>query len=915
VLAHPFIAQAELEPPRGPEESMVVDLGLTPTPVEHDGAQILELPGGSIEVDFGGPESVVPAGAGALYEHAQNLAEGIAESESNRIAQEVCDAVTADLESRKEWKQRIADGLEILGIREPTTDLGVFAIAKKINHPVVAEAAVQFQARAIAELIPSAGPAKGVVMGERTKQLEEQAMRVEGYQNWQLMVDDKGFFPDFDQMLFMLGLEGSEFRKAFRDPIEERNKTRWVRAEDFVVPYSATSLETAPRYTEIIHESQNDVRKKQAVGFYRDVELGAPATADAEAGDELRQTNEALDGNTGSGQRPEDAEHTIYECHIDLVVVGDEDCNEDGEPTGIARPYIATVDKDTQTLLALRRNWRETDLRKLRRQWYTHYKYLPGTGFYGFGLLHLIGGLGNAATGVLRAILVTGALAGAGGGFKTKDAKIPGSVMIEPGVYKDIDHTYDELQKAFWQPDFKEPPQALFNVLGHLVDATQRFATTNEALVGDAPNTGPVGTTVALIEQGSKVFSAVHKRCHYALGIELQILAELNGEHIPEEGYPYTVPGESRQIFRTDFDDRVDVVPVSDPNIYSTTQRVAIAQARLDLANQAPDLFDRRAAFKNMLVALRDPDVEGAMVDHTKINRCDPVTENALALVGIPIRVFVDQEDEAHLQVHGAWMQQAQAKGAATPQALAVMQAHMAEHYASHWRKTMAAMIGMPLGEMNLQAKPGEPVVPQLPPQLENEIAKRAAQALAQKQQQSEANAPKDPKAIEAEAKAATIARESEERMQREKAEAQHKADVREAAAKHDADLKRWQAEQEEQRRRWQEEQQRTADAKRRDLEALGGDTAQLEKAGALHSQLLAGQQAVVEATRQQQAEQARALEVIAQAVRTMAEMQKMMHASMQAMVQASMVPRETELIFDDKGNPIGSRSKPAQRG
>lgn len=777
--------------------ALAVDLGTEAPTQTAGGVTITHLPNGTIAIDFGGGSRGLERPTEDADDHDVNLAEFLDEKECARIGREVVEGVEADLRSRAEWQRRLADGLELLGVREPTANLGVFAIAKKINHPVIAEAAVQFQARAIAELFPSAGPAKAVALGDKTKELEAQAERVADYLNYQLVFEDRAYFDDFDQMLFMLALEGSQFKKAYRDPVARKNRVRWVRVENFVVPYAATSLSTASRYAEIIYESANTVRKKQVAGDYRDVELGPPSVVQGGGIDQdLRDAADDLEGRSNDSVRPEDAEYMMYEAHLELDVEGFEHAGEDGQPTGVMLPYVATVERDTNMLLSLRRNWKRGDPTFAKRIWYTHYKYLPGPGFYGLGLLHILGGLGAAATGVLRSILVSGAFAGAGGGFKTKEARMAGAVTIEPGVFKETDCSYDDLKKGFWQPDFKGPDTALFSTLGHLLEAAQRFASTTENQVGDAKNTGPVGTTVALIEQGAKVFSGIHKRCHAALGWELTILAQLNGEYLPDDeaGYPYHLPGASRTVFARDFDDRVDVAPVSDPNIFSSTQRVAIAQSTLDLSTNAPDLFDRREANRRMLEALRVSDIDRLMPDKSIVPRADAVTENGLCIVGAPIKVFMDQDDEAHNIVHGQWIEQAKAQGLPS-QVIAVMQSHMAEHESNRYRKSVAAMAGTPIVPMNLSASGGQSVVPDLPPEAEAAITRQAAQAVAARKQQ-EQQQQKDPAVVEVEGRL-QLAREKqagELDLKRSKEAALMK--IAEAKAKHALDLASFTAEQ-----------------------------------------------------------------------------------------------------------------------
>lgn len=724
-----------------------------------DGVLIQQMPDGSVMVDLdggAGGDMQAPEGCpwGSPDEHDANLACFMDETDLNAIAQEIIEAVDADLESRQEWYERIARGLELLGIKEqPDAKLGVFKIAKNISHPLIAEAAVQFQARAVAELFPAKGPVKALVLGEKTRKVEEQSERVEDFMNYQLTIEDRTYFEESDQLMFMLSLEGSQFRKGFKDPINGKNRLRWVRAEDFVVPYNTTSLESAPRYTHRITETQNDAKKKMRSWYYRQTELPQPtgmgAADSATAGENaLAEKKDELEGKSAPSNREEDAMHLFEECHIDYDLPGFEDVDDNGEKTGVALPYIITVERESQKVVAIYRNWREIDPLKEKRIWFSHYKYLPGTGFYGFGLLHVIGGLGAGATAILRAISVGAAFAGAQGGFKTKEAKIGSDVTLEPGKYKDTEHTYEELQKLFYTPSFKEPPEALFKVLGLITEAGQRFASTTESMVGDAKNTGPVGTTVALIEQGSKVFSGIHKRCHFAQAVEFKILSDLNGENLPDEGYPYAVPGASKSVFAEDFSDHVDVIPVSDPNVFSSTQRIAIAQAGVEMANAAPDLFDRREAYRRMAEALRFGDVDTLMPDKTKVRRADPVTENAMLLMGEQIKVFPDQNHDAHIAVHMGELQMLAARGSPSlqmiqPQALS----HIAEHEAYALRlKMMQAMQVRNLpaleGGDEQQADIGQM---QLPPEMENAIAVRAAQVtqamleqLAQARQQAE---------------------------------------------------------------------------------------------------------------------------------------------------------------------------------
>lgn len=718
---YPFVR----EPYAEEASETVIDIAEPGMPMVMDGVRITEAED-VVEVDFnpGGEDLPREPSEAGFYD---NLAEYLPEVELQRIGQLVCDGVKADLRSRSEWLERFRKGMELLGTVEPKANLGVLKHAKEVNHPVIAEALVQYQARAVAEAFPPDGPVKAIVLGKKIPEREAQADRVQGYMNYQLLVEDRAYFAEADQGFFLLGLEGSVFKKVCRDELAQRNVSRLVMARDFVVPYSATSLETTPRYTHILPYSQNDVRKLQEAGFYRRCTLDLPTGEPDEGRDAAIEAQDELEGKAATNEIQEDLEHQIYEQKVDLDIPRFEDVNQWGEKTGIGLPYIVHVDRDSQKVLAIYRNWKEEDALRRNRVRFAQYKYLPGPGFYGFGLVHMLGGLGAAATGILRLLLVTAAFAGAGGGVKTKEGgKLSGSLELEPGVFKDhTDASFDDLKKAFWQPDFKQPPEALFRVLGLLVEAGQRFASTTEAMVGDSPTTGPVGTMVAVIEQGSKVFSGIHKRSHMAAGDEYRMLAELDGEYLPAEGYPYDVPGETRQVFREDFDDRVDVVPVSDPNIFSATQRIAVAQSLLQMAKEYPDEVSRTEAVKRMVQALRVPDSQTLLI-RKDVPRADPVSENALLLIAKPVRAYPDQDHASHMQVVGALMQDEK-----VPEHVkAAAAAHYAEHQALQWMAEASQAMGMPMLPLAIGAAPGEPMTAAMPAQMERMVSSRAAQAI-----------------------------------------------------------------------------------------------------------------------------------------------------------------------------------------
>lgn len=729
--AHSFIPGEESTIER-PADDITVEMD-GEAPLNADGALITMLGDGGIEVDFD-PETAVNVTEEDASDHYVNIAKFLSPSQRMSIAQDVIEMVDADITSRQPWYERIARGLDVLGVRDEKNVAGPFNGASTVVHPLIAEGCVQFQARAFAELFPATGPAKAVVLGERTKEREEQRDRVANYLNYQSTTQDKSYYPESDMLLWMIAYEGSVFRKSYNDPLTGMNVRRIVRAEHFVVPYSATTLETAPRYTHIIPYSQNEMRKLQKSGFFLDIPLGTPAARnEGGSNNAVDDAKAEAEGKVDPDTRPEDRDHTAYEMTVEYDIPGFEDKDEAGNPTGIALPYVITVERDTSDVLAIRRAWKASDPLRLRRTVFTHYAMIRGDGFYGYGYIHLAGGLGRAATGVLRAILDNAAFAALQGGFKSKDAKLPSDVTLEPGKWKDTDLSAEELTKAFFTPPFKDVPAALFSVLEYLGNKGERLLSTTENTVGDASNTGPVGTTVALIEQGSKIQTGVHKRLHQALGEELKLLADLNGEYLPGEGYPYDVEGESREVFKTDFDERVDVQPVSDPNIFSQTQRIAIAQTELDLAMKFPGEMDVRVAIKRMLTAVRSEDVDELLPEKREIERADPVTENALAIVGKPVKVFLDQMHDAHIQVHMGELQQAVMNKVPYLENLQrTLLPHIAEHAAMSMRLKFAQQLGVPLPPMNLDAKPEEPMIMQMPPQVENAVAMKAAQIMQQ---------------------------------------------------------------------------------------------------------------------------------------------------------------------------------------
>lgn len=642
-----------------------------------------------------------------------NLADHVPKAELDTIAAKIIEWADVDEQSRLKWVERIKEGAKLLGLEELSDDDGVLPGASKLTHPMIAEVAVQFQARAIEEMFPSGGPVSTIVLGTETEEKRDQGDRVQNYLNYHLTERDEGYFDDLDQMLFLEPCHGSIFRKTYRDPIDGLVKSRFVTADNFLVPYSARSLADAPRYTHRFNMGANNLKRAMANGAYRTVELTEIAVTTPTA---MQEVLDKADDKAASVVIEDNEDHELLECHCDFEI------SIDKSKAKFDLPYIITIDKSSQEVLSIRRNWKESDARFKKRIWFSHFKYLPGLGFYGFGLLHIIGVLAKACGGTLRALLDAAAMSNFQGGFKSKDCRLSGDVTIEPGKWKDTDMTSEELRASFYTPEFGEPSPTLFKLLDYMVSDGRRFASVVDAMVGDSPVTGPVGTTIAQIEQGSKVFSGVHKRNHKSQRDEFRQMVQLHSETM-EPVYPYEMQGVSRQIFRMDFDDRIDVVPVSDPSIYSSSQRIALAQGSLQLVESAPDIYDKDArvlAHKRLLKAMKVPMPE-EFFPRDK-HRCDPVTENQLILTGKPVTAFPEQDHRAHMQVHMQFM-----SGIPDPallqQVTPVMQAHMAEHYAYQYRNEV--MQRVPIDPINLDKPPQEMSV-----EMESLVAKAVANTM-----------------------------------------------------------------------------------------------------------------------------------------------------------------------------------------
>ena len=626
-----------------------------------------------------------------------NLAEEIDARELSAKGAELVSYYENDEAARDEWKTRYKAGLKTLdpdgGLDEGEDERATRGLSIVV-HPLIAEAATQFNAKAIAELYPSGGPIKSVIIGQPDEEIEEQGRRVREFMNYQITEEMPEYFPDLDQMLFHLPLVGQTFKKVWWDVNLDRQCSQFVKAEDFCVAPESKDLYTSPRYTHLIRMPKNEYNRYVQNGYY--LQTSDAGSDDVDPADSVIGEIEGVDEYDDSN----DDIITLLEMHVyDLFdgIDGEEMDEEDEDDNAVALPYVITIDYDNQKIVSVRRNWREDDEMKKRRDWFVSYKFLPGLGFYGFGLYHMIGGLGKAATGSLRALLDSAAFSNMQGGFKLRGRVTGGDVQVNPGEFVDLDSTVDDVNKAIMPLPFKEPSGSLFNLLGFMVEAGQRFASTADLNVGDVNPNAPVGSTVALIEQGSKAFSAIHKRLHYSQGQEFKMLAALNAENLPEE-FTFSRAGAAETIYAADFDDRIDIVPVSDPNIFSTAQRIAQAQAVLQMAQAAPQLHDMYEAYKRMYEAIRIQNIDEILKKPEEAVQMDCIDENMSVMYGKPIRAFIEQDHEAHIAVHMQFLQDpslAGNPGAKTMQPILI--AHIAEHIALLYRLRMQASVAMPL--------------------------------------------------------------------------------------------------------------------------------------------------------------------------------------------------------------------------
>jgi hypothetical protein len=582
-------------------------------------------------------------------DHFQNLAEIMDDQDLDELGTSLFDKYTDYKESRGDWEQSYREGLELLGFKyERRTE--PFRGASGVNHPVLAEAVTQFQAQAYKELLPADGPVRAQILGDITNEKQDQAHRVKDFMNYQIMDQMQEYEPEFDQMLFYLPLSGSTFKKVYYDDLLGRAVSKFVPADDLIVPYSANSLEDAEAIVHVIKMSENELKKQQVSGFYRDIELGQPPITS----NELEEKERQLEGITKGSQEDQ---FTILEMHVNLDLEGFEDMGADGEPTEIKLPYIVTIAESNNKILSIRRNFTQDDPTKEKIKYFVQYKFLPGTGFYGFGLIHMIGGLTRTATAALRQLLDAGTLANLPAGFKTRGIRIRDDAQpLQPGEFRDVDAPGGNIKDQFMQLPFKGPDQTLLQLMGVVVNAGQRFASIADSQVGDMNQQAAVGTTVALLERGSRVMSAIHKRLYVGLKQEFKLLAEVFKSYLPAE-YPYDVPGAARNVKQTDFDDRIDILPVADPNIFSQTQRISMAQSQLQLAQSNPQVHDLYQAYRSMYEALGVKNINAILPPPVQPQPIDPSLEEIAAMAGKPFQAFPGQDHKAHIDSHLSFMQ------------------------------------------------------------------------------------------------------------------------------------------------------------------------------------------------------------------------------------------------------------------
>jgi hypothetical protein len=672
----------------------------------------IETEDGGVLIDFGNSlESELSE------DHNANLADFIDERDLTSICLDLVSSYRADKESRSDWERSYVKGLDLLGLKnEDRTQpwdgaCGVF-------HPLLTESVIKFQSQSIQEIFPARGPVKTAIVGKIDEKKTKQAERVQNYLNYLLTEKMTEYRSETEKMLFSLPLAGSAFRKVYFDPSLGRPCSMFVPAEDFVVSYGASDLTTCERATHVMKKSSNDIRKLQVSGFYRDIELPAASPNT----DEIERKYNELTGDSASYDY--DSRHSILEMHVNLDLPGFEDM-EDGEPTGINLPYVVAIDQSSRTILSIRRNWYEDDPLKNKREHFVHYQYMPGLGFYGFGLIHMIGGLAKSATSLLRQLVDAGTLSNLPGGLKSRGLRIKGDdTPIMPGEFRDVDVPGGAIRDNIAFLPYKEPSNVLYQLMGDIVEEGRRFASAADVKASDMNGEAPVGTTLAILERSMKVMSAVQARLHASMRVELRLLTGIVRDHGPE-AYPYEEDGDP--IVVEDFDNRIDIIPVSDPNAGTMAQRIMQYQAALQLAAQAPEMYDLPLLHRQMLEVLGIRDADEIVPTDKDMRPTDPVSENMNIINGKPVKAFIYQDHEAHIQTHMAMIQdptimEVMGKSPNAQKAQAALSAHVQEHLAFKYRQDIEKQLGVEL------PAPDQP----MPEDIEYRISRLVAPAAAQ---------------------------------------------------------------------------------------------------------------------------------------------------------------------------------------
>jgi len=660
----------------------------------------------ALEIDIEEPESVEfsidgetimqiePADEGDFLPHNSNLAEVLPEELLDLLASELLDAVSTDLQSRAEWEETYYDGLELLGLKieeraEPWD--GAFGV----YHPLLAEAVVKFQSETIVETFPAQGPVKTKILGQVNREKEESAARVREDMNYLLTDKLPDYRSEHERLLWNLPIAGSAIKKVFYDPSMERPVSQFIPAEDFIISYGASSLDTAQRYTHRMRKTKNELRKMQVSGFYREIDLGDPVADE----DDIQRRKNELSGLDAA----RDDRYTAYEIHCELDLEGFEDLDKEGDPTGIELPYVVTILKDSGKVLSVYRNWAEEDDRKERQTHFSHYTYIPGFGFYGLGLIHLIGGFAKGATSIMRQLVDAGTLANLPGGFRTRGLRIRGGdTPIAPGEFRDVDVPTGTIRDNIMPLPYKEPSQVLYSLLDKIVEEARRFASMSDISVGDMQPNAPVGSTLAILERQLKTLTAVQARVHAAMKCEFKILKRIVAEMAPED-YEYDAVGDEGMMARRRDYMTVDIIPVSDPNASTMSQRIVQYQAAMQLAQQAPQLYDLPLLHRQMIEVLGLKNAADLVPDEDDVKPMDPMSENMALLNGKPIKVFAYQDHEAHIAAHMAFAQDPEIQkmmamqGDAAKLKLAQGMEHINEHVAFMYRARMERELGVPL--------------------------------------------------------------------------------------------------------------------------------------------------------------------------------------------------------------------------